>query len=147
MLAFFVPELNANVFLRNETSSCTRFSSIPHLGVGVEGGGMVAVHARGLIIRLFQMLFGTLPGDKGQGQRPGDEPPDESSTSGELMTTEDISQYYVSLKHFVNILKKKYGLDIAAPNYKKMDRRDKIVLMSALIKALKKSWRKVKPYQ
>ena len=94
------------------------------------------------------MLFGHLPGDKVvQGERPGDEPPDESSTSGEPMTTDDISQYYISLKHFVNILKKKYGLDIAAPKYKKMDRRDKIVLMSTLIKALKKNWRKVKPYQ
>lgn len=91
--------------------------------------------------------LGACKGDKVvQGERPKDEPPDESSTSGESMTTDDISQYYISLKHFVNILKKKYGLDIAAPKYKKMDRRDKIVLMSALIKALKKNWRKVKPY-
>lgn len=94
------------------------------------------------------MSFGILPGDKVvQGERPKDEPPDESSTSGEPMTTDDISQYYISLKHFVNILKKKYGLDIAAPKYKNMHRRDKIVLMSGLIKALKKNWRKVKPYQ
>lgn len=97
---------------------------------------------------LFYILFGTLLGDKVvQGQRPGDEPPDESSTSGETNTIEDINNYYISLKHFVNILKKKYGLAIKAPEYKKMDRRDKVVLMSELIKALRKNLRKIKPYQ
>lgn len=92
------------------------------------------------------MYFGTLPGDKVQGERPGDEPPDVSSASGESHSSDDINQYYISLKHFVNILRKKYGLDITAPKYKKMDRRNKIVLMSALIKALKKNWRKIKPF-
>jgi len=93
------------------------------------------------------MLFGILPGYKVvQGQTPGDEPPDESSASGEPTTMEDISQYYISLKHFVNVLKKKYGLNITTPSYKKMKSRNKIVLMSALIKALKKNWRKVKSY-
>ena len=94
------------------------------------------------------MLFGPLPGDNAvQGQRPGDEPPDESSTSGETDIMDNIDNYYISLKHFVNVLKKKYGLAIATPKYKKMDRRDKVVLMSALIKALKKNLRKIKRYQ
>lgn len=60
------------------------------------------------------------------------------------LDSDDIGKYYISLKHFVNILRKEFGLNITSPKYKRLKPENKIVLMSKLIKALKKNWRKIK---
>lgn len=58
--------------------------------------------------------------------------------------SEDIAKYYITLKHFVNILKRDYGLNITSPKYKRLNPKEKVVLMSDLIEALKGKWRKIK---
>ncbi|XP_078367969.1 follistatin-A-like isoform X3 [Oculina patagonica] len=60
------------------------------------------------------------------------------------LDSDDIGKYYISLKHFVNILRKEFGLNITSPKYKRLKPENRIVLMSKLIKALKKNWRKIK---
>ncbi|KAJ7388800.1 hypothetical protein OS493_035584 [Desmophyllum pertusum] len=83
----------------------------------------------------------------------GSEPPQEETSSpndehekssSKSCKSDDIDLYYLSLKHFVSILRKEYGLNITSPKYRQLRSRDKIVLMAPLIQALKNKWHKIK---
>lgn len=91
----------------------------------------------------FEYAFDLLGDPLPQGSSPADVPNSESDAPYKL-DSDDIGKYYISLKHFVNILRKEFGLNITSPKYKRLKPRNKIVLMSQLIKALKKNWRKIK---
>ncbi|XP_068693252.1 follistatin-A-like isoform X1 [Montipora foliosa] len=66
------------------------------------------------------------------------QPPPETTTK----PCDDLTLYYVSMKHFVGILIHKFGLNVTEPEYKKLPSARKVVTMAELIELLSKKWRK-----
>lgn len=56
---------------------------------------------------------------------------------------DDVTMYYVTMKHFVGILKNDFGIEVTPPKNKRRKFRDKIVLVKTLIKSLSKKWIKI----
>ena len=97
-----------------------------------------SLHTLIIVYTYFERTF-DFPGDP----LPQGSSPEGGSSSESETESIDVSKYYITLKQFVNILREKYGLNITSPRYKRLHPRNKIVLMSGLIKALKKNWRKI----
>jgi len=71
---------------------------------------------------------------------------DESSRLDESKKCEykDLNMYYVTLRQFVGILRKDFGLNVTAPRMKKLKLNEKFVAVKAVIESLAKKWIKAK---
>lgn len=67
---------------------------------------------------------------------------DESSRPDDSKKCEykDLNMYYVTLRQFVGILRKDFGLNVTAPRMKKLKLNEKFVAVKAVIESLAKKW-------
>lgn len=58
--------------------------------------------------------------------------------------SQDVSNYYISLRNLVDILRNNYPLNITTPKYKKLRNHEKKISVIKLLEQIKTKWRRVK---